>query len=234
MPDVVADDLIQTSAIRMRHPTLRSLHRRHAREITRGALRMHILAVLVSPVETRDQRDVARVRCQRLHRLRQLHRINPRLIFGASPILFFVRREPAEKAHRHSRFVLARKKATPDEPIGHIHHHQFLRRLRSARDGTTENGRNRLQKRQRNHRPLGFQKISSRDVRLIRCSSQRRKIGHVHRFLRSTEHANISALGEEAAELVMADRHGSISRALCRFRLPFTPPRDPSPRGGSR
>ena len=90
MPHLVPDYLVQTSAVGMANALLGRLHWREARQVTRGTLGMHVLAIFESAVESCDQRDVLCVIGQRLHRRGEFQGIDAWIRLDSFLILRFV------------------------------------------------------------------------------------------------------------------------------------------------
>ena len=162
--DGIADHLVQSSPIGMRDSFRRGLHGRQARQIARRALSMHVLAILISSLQSRDQRDVVSVLGQWLYGRGQLQRRDTRQVGDALLLLRLVRIEPADETRQFG--VLFAGEETPaNDPVRDVHDHELLaRRGRDRGRGLVIPNRQRVQERQRQHRPIGFQKLSSGKV----------------------------------------------------------------------
>ena len=157
---MIADDLIQRSSIGVGHAFPGSLLRRDTRQVAGSSLSMHILSIFVGPVQACDQRDVSSVGSQRLHRLRQLQRIDARNVPEPVVFLDFIRLKSSDESG-HLTIFLPRKEAAPDKTVRGIHHHQPPGGLRGLWQRAAEYARQRIQERQRHDGTCGFQKTSS-------------------------------------------------------------------------
>ena len=123
---------------------------------------MHILPILVSTLEPRDQRNVLDVLLQRFHGGGQLERINPGNILDPQLFLGFIRVKSTHETRQRT-VLFPRKKATTNDPVRDIHDQQFLTGLSLPLNRFTGSCQ-RPQKRQGKNRTLGSQEIPSTEI----------------------------------------------------------------------
>ena len=160
MPDLVADHLIERATVRMADARIGGLRRREAGEITRGALRVDVLAVLERAVQASDHRDVLPVRLQRLHGRRPFEIIDTRFVLEPSLLLGLVRVKAADES-RQLRLIFAREKLPAHNPVGDVHDHQFLVRFLALLGSGRAGLRHRMQERQQHRGAACLEKFTS-------------------------------------------------------------------------